>query len=69
MKDVLTVLEDPGFETMEGWKKKKENKEDVVYSKRFPFGKVFTLRVSDIRALVFKICYYCYSGRSILKQA
>ncbi|VDD87935.1 unnamed protein product [Enterobius vermicularis] len=46
MKDVLTVLEDPGFETMEGWKKKKENKEDVVYSKRFPFGKVFTLRIT-----------------------
>uniref|UniRef100_A0A158R3W2 START domain-containing protein n=1 Tax=Syphacia muris TaxID=451379 RepID=A0A158R3W2_9BILA len=44
MEDVLTVLKDPGFETMEGWKKKKDNKDDVVYSKRFPFGKVFTLR-------------------------
>ncbi|VDM47531.1 unnamed protein product [Toxocara canis] len=45
MNDVLLVLNTPEFETMEGWKKKKENKSDIVYSKRFEFGKVFTLRV------------------------
>ncbi|KHN79100.1 Steroidogenic acute regulatory-like protein 1 [Toxocara canis] len=44
MNDVLLVLNTPEFETMEGWKKKKENKSDIVYSKRFEFGKVFTLR-------------------------
>uniref|UniRef100_F1LCV3 START domain-containing protein n=1 Tax=Ascaris suum TaxID=6253 RepID=F1LCV3_ASCSU len=45
MNDVLHILSTPEFETMEGWKKKKENKSDVVYSRRFEFGKVFTLRI------------------------
>lgn len=53
MNDVLHILSTPEFETMEGWKKKKENKSDVVYSRRFEFGKVFTLRVSCYRCLIW----------------
>lgn len=45
LNDVLSVLNTPEFETMEGWKKKKEKNNDTVFSKRFEFGKVFTLRI------------------------
>ncbi|MFH4984293.1 hypothetical protein AB6A40_011002 [Gnathostoma spinigerum] len=44
METVLSIVQTPQFETMEGWKKKKENKIDTVYSKRFECGKIFTCR-------------------------
>lgn len=47
MNEVLSIINTPEFETMEGWKLKKENKIDKVFSKRFPVGKIFTLRVSS----------------------
>ncbi|VDK57933.1 unnamed protein product [Gongylonema pulchrum] len=44
MNEVIRIISTPEFETMDGWKLKKENKHDKVFSKRFPIGKIFTLR-------------------------
>ncbi|MCP9264393.1 hypothetical protein DINM_022463 [Dirofilaria immitis] len=44
MNEILSIINTPEFETMEGWKLKKENKTDKIYAKRFAVGKIFTLR-------------------------
>ncbi|VDK73457.1 unnamed protein product [Onchocerca ochengi] len=46
MNEILSIINTPEFETMEGWKLKKENKMDKVFAKRFAVGKIFTLRTT-----------------------
>lgn len=35
----------PDFENREGWKQKSANKNDIVFSKHYAIGKIFTMRV------------------------
>ncbi|VDN02014.1 unnamed protein product [Thelazia callipaeda] len=40
----MELVSMPDFEDREGWKQKISNKNDVVYSKRYTMGKVYTMR-------------------------
>uniref|UniRef100_A0A915PSK9 START domain-containing protein n=1 Tax=Setaria digitata TaxID=48799 RepID=A0A915PSK9_9BILA len=44
LRDLLILVNMPDFEDHDGWKQKSSNETDVVYSKRFSMGKVFTMR-------------------------
>ncbi|KAK6111326.1 START domain family protein [Brugia pahangi] len=44
LRDLMELVNMPDFEDHDGWKQKISNKSDVVYSKRFKMGKVFTMR-------------------------
>lgn len=45
LRDLMELVNMPDFEDHDGWKQKISNKSDVVYSKRYKMGKVFTMRV------------------------
>ncbi|VBB34783.1 unnamed protein product [Acanthocheilonema viteae] len=44
LRDLMELVNMPDFEDHDGWKQKISNKNDVVYSKRYKMGKVFTMR-------------------------
>uniref|UniRef100_A0A0R3S3H3 START domain-containing protein n=1 Tax=Elaeophora elaphi TaxID=1147741 RepID=A0A0R3S3H3_9BILA len=46
LRDLMELVNTPGFEDHDGWKQKISNKNDVVYSKRYKMGKVFTMRTN-----------------------
>lgn len=46
LQDMMELINMPDFENREGWKQKSANKNDIVYSKHYAIGKVFTMRVS-----------------------
>ncbi|VDD97302.1 unnamed protein product [Enterobius vermicularis] len=41
---MMELVNNPDFEDRDGWKRKNANGKDVVYSKRYAMGKVFTMR-------------------------
>uniref|UniRef100_A0A183D0P3 Carn_acyltransf domain-containing protein n=1 Tax=Gongylonema pulchrum TaxID=637853 RepID=A0A183D0P3_9BILA len=45
LRDLMELVNMPDFEDREGWKRKNSNKNDVVFSKRYSMGKVFTMKV------------------------
>ncbi|EFO24025.2 hypothetical protein LOAG_04464 [Loa loa] len=44
LQDMLELVNMPDFETHEGWKQKSANRNDIVFSKHFAVGKIFTMR-------------------------
>lgn len=44
LRDMMEVVNMPGFDDRDGWKKKNSNGKDIVYSKRYAMGKIFTMR-------------------------
>ncbi|KAM3725348.1 Steroidogenic acute regulatory-like protein [Dirofilaria immitis] len=44
LRDLMELVNMPDFEDHDGWKQKSANKNDIVYTKRYKMGKVFTMR-------------------------
>ncbi|KAK6109671.1 START domain family protein [Brugia pahangi] len=44
LQDMMDLVNTPDFENREGWKQKSANKNDIVFSKHYEIGKVFTMR-------------------------
>uniref|UniRef100_A0A8R1TUY0 START domain-containing protein n=1 Tax=Onchocerca volvulus TaxID=6282 RepID=A0A8R1TUY0_ONCVO len=44
LQDMLELVNMPDFENHEGWKQKSANKNDIVFSKYYALGKIFTMR-------------------------
>lgn len=45
LEDMMQLVNMPDFENREGWSQKSANKNDIVFSKHYAIGKVFTMRV------------------------
>lgn len=54
MRDLMELVNMPDFEQRDGWKRKNSNRNDVVYSKRYSMGKVFTMRVIKNFQLIYE---------------
>ncbi|VDN88016.1 unnamed protein product [Brugia pahangi] len=46
LQDMMDLVNTPDFENREGWKQKSANKNDIVFSKHYEIGKVFTMRLN-----------------------
>ncbi|KAL3981482.1 START domain family protein [Acanthocheilonema viteae] len=46
LQDMMELVNMPDFENHEGWNQKSVNKNDIVYSKHYAIGKVFTMRTT-----------------------
>ncbi|EFO19293.2 hypothetical protein LOAG_09204 [Loa loa] len=44
LRDLMELVNMPDFEDHDGWKQKIAHKNDIVYSKRYKMGKIFTMR-------------------------
>ncbi|VDM25664.1 unnamed protein product [Toxocara canis] len=44
LRDLMELVSMPDFEQRDGWKRKNSNRSDIVFSKRYSMGKVFTMR-------------------------
>lgn len=72
---MMELVNNPDFEDRDGWKRKNANGKDVVYSKRYAMGKVFTMRVRKycneriLLLIVFIYRCFCEQIRTHPKQA
>ncbi|KAM3727044.1 Steroidogenic acute regulatory-like protein [Dirofilaria immitis] len=44
LQDMMELVNMPDFESRDGWKQKSANKNDIVFSKYYAIGKIFTMR-------------------------